>query len=168
AGDAARTRAATFAHEAGLRAIGVACLAFGGVMTAVGSVIFVETLGYFRYSPGSLVFSAFMTLSGLLGFAAAWGFLRLEPWVRWLALPLAAAAVLATFGLATPAVLHAAWLTWSKTGRALLSPGFAAVVAKSPGWPRWWQQGHVLAMVAMVAAYAAWFYGVMQGGSMED
>jgi hypothetical protein len=72
-----------------------------------------------------------------------------------------------SIGLATPMVAYAAWLTWSRTGRTLLSPGYVPVLARAPGWPRWWQWGHVLGIVVIVGLYVFAFYAATQV-SMED
>jgi len=166
AGDALRAREENFAHEAGLRSIGVACLAFGGVMAVLGGTMLTDFGRYFlagnneRSLVEPLVIGAVASIAGMTGLAGAWGYFRLRPWVGLLAVPLALGALLTSFGLATPAVLYAAWLTWSRTGRTILAPGYAAIVYRTPGWPAWWQLGHAAAMVAMVGGYAVAFYRV--------
>lgn len=172
--EAAKTRDATMAHEWGLRALGVACLVFGGVLLFYGALTTYSLLDYARrgHTAGvvteMVTFSAIVLGAGALGLVGAWGFFRLEPWVRWVAIPLALGAVLTSFGLASPVVLYAAWLTWSKAGRTILSPGFAAVIARAPGRPELWQLGHVVVMLGLVALYVAAFYGVITSHSHDD
>jgi hypothetical protein len=171
---AVAAREATFAHEAGLRAVGVACGVFGSVLSVFGGlslVAFVERLGRtgaYSHLTQELMISTVVLGAGGLGLLGAWGYFRLEPWVRWVALPLALGALLTSFGLATPMVLYAAWLTWSPTGRTLLAPAHAALRARAPGWPRWWHWGHVAAIVVIVALYVAAFYGFVSSDNGFD
>lgn len=172
--DAAMTRDATMSHEWGLRAIGVACLVFGGVLLAWGAMTSSELLAFARreHTAGNLAematFSAIVLGAGVLGLTGAWGYFRLQPWVRWVAIPIALGAFVVSMGLATPVVLYAAWLTWARAGRTILSPGFAAILARAPGRPQVWQLGHAIVMVVMVALYVAAFYGVLQMDTGDD
>jgi hypothetical protein len=170
--DAVAVRSATFAHEAGLRSVGLACLVFGVVLVALGGLSLAAAVKNRSVigSTGFHVLLAYVAVwlgFGVLALAGAWGYFRLEPWVRWLSVPIALGAMATSIGLATPMVAYAAWLTWSRTGRTLLSPGYVPVLARAPGWPRWWQWGHVLGIVVIVGLYVFAFYAATQV-SMED
>jgi hypothetical protein len=157
-----------------VRGIGVACAVFGlvavgwGTLTAVQVAKLAATGRGLGSMPEMTVFCLLMLAAGALALTGAWGYFRLQPWMRWLAIPIAAGALLASFGFASPVVLYAAWLTWSRRGRRVLSAEYAGVVAGAPGWPRWWQWVHVVVIVAAVAAYSLLFHDLMTSELDQD
>lgn len=170
---AGTVRASHYLHECGVRAVGVACGVFGVVMAGWGGLVALRLAGrawsgISRPEGAEALFGITLLAAGALALAGAWGYVRLQPWVRWIAPLLACGAVVASLGLATPVVLYAAWLTWARKGRFILSGDYLDVVAQARGWPRWWQWAHVVVLVGAVAAYALAFHDAMTGGILPD
>jgi hypothetical protein len=107
ADEAARERAAHLRREAGLRAVGVPCLVFGGLTGLLG-VLFIATARATEDIGGNAAYGialgSVFALVGLSALAATWGYFRLRPWVRVLSVPVALATLVVTFLTALPLV----------------------------------------------------------------
>jgi hypothetical protein len=119
------TRRALIAHEVQLKAVGTLCLfgvAFAGAWLYLLSVL-APVRQWWTYAVALAIAAALATLGV--------GFRRLRPWVRAPGTVLAVLAIAAVpvGTLMGPYVLY---LMYCARGRAILAPGYAAVIAATP------------------------------------
>jgi hypothetical protein len=154
--DAVQQRLEHLRREAGLRAVGVACLVFAACLLLVGVAMGgVATQAYGGVT--EWIVSALSTTLGLFALATAWGYFRLRPWVRLPGGLLALATLFASFFLAAPIVGYAAWLTFSAKGLRVLSRDYAAIRAATPQLRAWRWPGEALVLLGVLGLYLAAF-----------
>jgi hypothetical protein len=154
--DAVQIRLAHLHREAGLRAVGVACLVFAAWLLLLGVEMgAIATRDYGGFTEG--IIFAVSTSLGLLALAAAWGYFRLRPWVRLPGGILALATLFASVFIAAPIVGYAAWLTYSAKGLRVLSRDYAAIRAATPQLRAWRRPGEALVLLGVLGLYLAAF-----------
>jgi hypothetical protein len=168
ASDAAAERAAHLGREAGLRAVGVLCLLFGLYFGLIGAAFVVGSREAADDAAMGVGMGVVFALLGVLGLATAWGYFALRPWVRVLSAPVALVAVLMTFFTTLPLVGYAAWLTWSRAGKRVLSPDYAGVRAQARHLRAWTKPVEALVVLGVFAAYVTVAVLVFRDWKMPD
>ncbi len=148
--DAETERRAHLRREAGLRAVGVLCLVFGGFLLLMGVLVGATAPPSEEMAVGM---GATFASVGLVALAAAWGYFKLRPWVQVPAGITGLAVLLMSVFLTAPLVFLAAWMTWSAKGRRVLSSDYAAIRAATPALRAWRHPFEVLVVFGVLAIY---------------